>query len=456
MESNEEETRHLITFDERMHLALKVFGLQNMKSDNNWFLNCAIQMVWNTLSLRKLMFEYHNIVTDEDNPNYQFVEKLKELFSIVEKAKIEKFMREIKIYDLYPLRNVLEDSNQGTNRFNMEEMADAGEAYGELLDLILQDLAMLGKQKKLKEIVGIPLEKHYTWVCGKKQVFPYDESCMMLILIWDIFISEYSVDETDDVEFLENQQGRLPEYITNHLTKELDFHQKEHLREWKYQPEDWKYKTLRIKNSDSQSSRSQDACPDVISINLTWQQSSPKDVLTTLNMIPSIFQLSNMFEISKSTENKKYYFKGMIWYWGLHYFWFIRHITRDGEYWMEFNDKEVFIIPNWCDIVNDWVINWATPTLLIFENIDTVEYPDKISDLSLSSGELEELKIKWFKNTRAARMGRVDLGSSKESSKYNNHSFHKKVSPHGQIYGHHGCKYSTIVTQVYNIIDSHV
>ena len=119
-------------------------------------------MVWNTLSLRKLMFEYHNIVTDEDNPNYQFVEKLKELFSIVEKAKIEKFMREIKIYDLYPLRNVLEDSNQGTNRFNMEEMADAGEAYGELLDLILQDLAMLGKQQKLKEIVGIPLEKHYT------------------------------------------------------------------------------------------------------------------------------------------------------------------------------------------------------------------------------------------------------------------------------------------------------
>jgi hypothetical protein len=62
---------------------------------------------------------------------------------------------------------------------------------------------------------------------------------------------------------------------------------------------------------------SQQDTPDVISINLTWEQSSPQAVLTTLNMIPNVnnFQFgddgSAQMPGSGSGE-KQYYFKGMI------------------------------------------------------------------------------------------------------------------------------------------------
>lgn len=108
------------------------------------------------------MLQYYKFDTHEDNPNFNFIEKLKELFSIIDKAEMAKFISKPKVYDLYPLRNVLEDSNKGTNRFNMEEMADAGEAYGELLDLILKDLSLSRKEEFLLDAVALPLEKHFT------------------------------------------------------------------------------------------------------------------------------------------------------------------------------------------------------------------------------------------------------------------------------------------------------
>jgi hypothetical protein len=46
----------------------------------------------------------------------------------------------------------------------MEEMADAGEAFGELLELIRKDLCLIGKEDQLKKIVQLPLEKHFTCV----------------------------------------------------------------------------------------------------------------------------------------------------------------------------------------------------------------------------------------------------------------------------------------------------
>eukprot|EP00345_Euplotes_harpa_P005740 CAMPEP_0168323420 /NCGR_PEP_ID=MMETSP0213-20121227/3469_1 /TAXON_ID=151035 /ORGANISM="Euplotes harpa, Strain FSP1.4" /LENGTH=44 /DNA_ID= /DNA_START= /DNA_END= /DNA_ORIENTATION= len=44
----------------------------------------------------------------------------------------------------------------------MEEMADAGEAYGEILDMVFKDLAKTQDQDTLTSVVGLPLEKHYT------------------------------------------------------------------------------------------------------------------------------------------------------------------------------------------------------------------------------------------------------------------------------------------------------
>lgn len=121
-------------------------------------------MVWHTLSLRKVMLRYYKVESDKSNPNFSFVSKLKELWKIIDEAPMEKFIDKEKIYDLYPLRNVLDDTDHGNNRFNMEEMADAGEAFGELLDLIYKDLVMLHKESMLVDAVRIPLEKHFTCI----------------------------------------------------------------------------------------------------------------------------------------------------------------------------------------------------------------------------------------------------------------------------------------------------
>lgn len=368
-------------------------------------------MVWHTRSLRRLMLEYHKLETSTENPNYNFIEELKELWSILDEADLSKFIVKDKEYDLYPLRNVLEDSDESRNRFNMEEMADAGEAYGELLELIRKDLSIVGKEDALKTIVQLPLEKHFTCHCGKQQSFPFDDDCMMLILMADVLAADYGYTDADDYTKLLRQQGKLPQYVKELLTKDLDFHQKEHLRKWRFQPDDWKYKALKLKSNSYEARMGRVETPDVISINLTWQQSSPQAVLTTLNMIPSTLKLSDMFETDSGTPEKRYYFKGMIWYWGLHYFWYIRHVTDRGEFWIEYNDEEMFRMSSWAEVVEDWVKTWSTPTLLIFENKDTVEYQRNIGSLTLNEDILEDFFIASFKKTRTARVGAVNLTS---------------------------------------------
>ena len=69
---------------------------------------------------------------------------------MIDNGRLSKFTDKEKIYDLYPLRDVLDKTADGLNRFNMDEMADAGEAYGELLELIYKDLGILGKEHHLK------------------------------------------------------------------------------------------------------------------------------------------------------------------------------------------------------------------------------------------------------------------------------------------------------------------
>jgi len=242
---------------------------------------------------------------------YSFVEKLKELWRLIDTTELSQFIRKDKIYDLYPLRNLLEDSDNSKSRFNMEEMADAGEAFGELLEFIRKDLEVIGNESKLKDIVRIPIEKHYTCICGKEQVFPYDNDCMMLIVMADTLRAEYKIERGDDSYELMRQQGRLPQILQHLLNKGLDFHQKEHLKKCRYKPKDWDKKLLRI-GGEGGMSTPRVSTPDVISMNLAWQESSPMDVLSILNMIPSQFNLEEMFEISPGIQNKKYFFRGMI------------------------------------------------------------------------------------------------------------------------------------------------
>jgi hypothetical protein len=270
-------------------------------------------MIWHTNTLRKYMQQYYNQETSRDDPDYAFIEKLKELWGLIDQSEIEKFTgHKHKIYDLYPLRNELETIDDGNNRFNMEQMADAGEAYGELLNIIFE--------KWEGPNIAIKLEKHFTCKCGKTQTFPLDDSCMMLILIADLFMADHIIDERDSNKVLMDRQGKFPMAVRQFLTGGLVFLEKEHLKKCQYQPEDWEKKLIRLKTpgrpsvtslGSSKSSLNSEA-PDLLSFNMTWSQSDQSQILTILTMIPSKFKLSDMFELSPGISDKQYYFKGMI------------------------------------------------------------------------------------------------------------------------------------------------
>lgn len=375
-------------------------------------------MIWNTITLRKYMLKFYKKKTDPDDPNFSFIEKLKELWGLIDSTDISMFTnrKKMKIYDLYPLRNELEKFDDGQNRFRMEQMADAGEVYGELLNIIFEKWASSN--------ISIKLEKHYTWKWGVKKIFPLDESCMMIIVIADLFMMDHTFTEDDDYQILDENYGTFPKALSYFLTRDLVYLEKEHLRAWRLYPEDWQSKLVKLKSPDrptvtsigSTASSSENEPPDILSINLTWTQSNQSQILTILTMLPSKFKLSQMFELSSGTVDKQYYFKGMICFWGLHYFWYIRHITSEGEVWLEYNDEEIYHIVNWHYIVSEWVKDCNTPTLLLFENVDVVDYPQNIDSLRLSDEELAVLKEDAFTTSRVARIGRVDLNP--EKSKY--------------------------------------
>ena len=51
------------------------------------------------------MLKYYKIETDESSPNYNFIESFKELWRLIDKTELSKYIVRDKIYDLYPLRN---------------------------------------------------------------------------------------------------------------------------------------------------------------------------------------------------------------------------------------------------------------------------------------------------------------------------------------------------------------
>lgn len=151
-----------------------------------------------------------------------------------------------------------------------------------------------------------------------------DDSCMMLILLADAFMMDYPLTVEDDHYVLYDQQGIFPKAASKFLTQDLVFLEKEHLKKCRYMPKDYQKKVIRLKSSQSRPSmttlgssssvtnNNKDDVPDLLSFNMTWTQSDQGQILTFLTMIPSIFKLSDMFELAPGVKDKQYYFKGMI------------------------------------------------------------------------------------------------------------------------------------------------
>lgn len=63
-----------------------------------------------------------------------------------------------------------------------------------------------------------------------------------------------------------------------------------------------------------------------------WEDESPSAILKLVNLIPNHFKLADLFDISKGVaKNYTYVFKGAVFYWGMHYYNYMRFVRKGGE-----------------------------------------------------------------------------------------------------------------------------
>jgi hypothetical protein len=73
-------------------------------------------------------------------------------------------------------------------------------------------------------------------------------------------------------------------------------------------------------------------------MNLFWEEEDTCSILTLMNLIPNILELQDLFNVGKKASNKLYLFKGAAFFWGAHYYDYIRVAKPEGDAWVQVND----------------------------------------------------------------------------------------------------------------------
>jgi len=116
--------------------------------------------------------------------------------------------------------------------------------------------------------------------------------------------------------------------------------------------------------------------PRVFSFNFAWNntgvdRTNALDIIQLLSMIPNVFNPRDFFELEKPSDSL-YFFKGMICFFGLHYFAYFRDFEdTSSSNWVKYNDKEIKRIGDWDDVVQECVKELNKPILLLFEELKT-------------------------------------------------------------------------------------
>ena len=63
--------------------------------------------------------------------------------------------------------------------------------------------------------------------------------------------------------------------------------------------------------------------PEVLIFNYLWTVPTKQLVLASLNLIPDTLRLSDCYRLAEGVENSTYKFRGIIVYWGCHYYSYI-------------------------------------------------------------------------------------------------------------------------------------
>jgi hypothetical protein len=148
--------------------------------------------------------------------------------------------------------------------------------------------------------------------------------------------------------------------------------------------------------------------PEVLCIDIRWGEYAPLDVLTCFNLIPNSIKLGDIYDL-EGQEDPEYILKGMIIYWGAHYYAFFRVFIDGEEEWLRVDDKMITKKGAWKDIVEESVNAMVTPTIILYEKYKESVLVPKIremeSNFKLEKHFLRKLISETKKEKRKAEYG---------------------------------------------------
>jgi hypothetical protein len=122
--------------------------------------------------------------------------------------------------------------------------------------------------------------------------------------------------------------------------------------------------------------------PPIFTLNLTWNINNyglmmsdyvqaKIDHLKFLLTIPATFRLRELYEMSTPQGIDTYFFRGMICFYGNHYFAILNNEEAGGGGWTQYDDAHVREFPGgWAEIVEGMVDGEVQPVMLIYERAD--------------------------------------------------------------------------------------
>lgn len=339
------------------------------------------------------------------------------------KTPKNEFDNQMKIYYLKDLRDEIANLVGYENKFNIGEMCDATELYDVILTKVHENLrlAPAGTLSScgtiLQEIIGLNINTRCECPCGKVFDMPQNKDQYIMYVSAFALCDKVKINRKDDEEVI--------------LDKTIDFNQKlcsvvkeENQNSLMFPDEDHYKSCPKVDRAVFRMSTSKE--PEVLCFDLKWQEYEPLDVLTCFNLIPNSMKLSEIYDL-EGQDDCEYILKGMIIYWGAHYYAFFRVFIDGEEEWLRVDDKTITKKGAWKDIVLESVGTMVTPTIILFEkykesvlvpSISSMERKFKLDRYFLKDLIKETAKVKRKANYEDCRINFV----VQESTPVNSHS----------------------------------
>lgn len=296
-------------------LSGKVFGLYNkaekdengiLISQNNWFLNVVIQLLWNIEKIQKFMIDFAS--KEESKDDNELIVNIKRFIKQIESLNESEFQNPNNSidFDVLNIRLSLNKCYGDTGQFGINQKWDAQETFEALTYQIYENLLenapkMAKKFIKLVNIGSGGVERN-TVMSHVANYISGDE------LIFTAPIDALKI------------KYKLPKYLKKYYKMKSDHKKKSDESEDDSDESD-----------DSKTTDDSIKPPKLHLLNISWESTSSEKIYKLLTMIPNKTKFSKLTGNASGSKDFIYYFRGMVVYWGSHYFLYI----RKEEQWIQ-------------------------------------------------------------------------------------------------------------------------